>query len=83
MKIRECITRNITYSIVNVINGEEQYHYLVYGKTTEKGELQKLLKLSTNNIIPIVTVKTVTEKRAIDIENFVKHSILIEEGEDK
>lgn len=94
MNIRQSITRNITYSIVTIIDnmvvqeeGKEQpitvmSNYTVYGETTPTKEMKKLLKDFKGSILPTITVETITEKRAISIEDFIAHSIIINENEE-
>jgi hypothetical protein len=83
MNIRQSITRNITYSNVTVSRvAEEPKIYTVYGETTPTKEMKKYLKSAIDGEIPTITVETVTEKRAISIEDFIKNSILINESED-
>ena len=83
MNIRQAITRNVTYTIVSVsyISGEH-YNYIVYGKTTETKEMKKILKKKEFETIPLITCQTVTEKRAISLENFINNSIVINESEE-
>ena len=82
MNIRQAITRNITYSEVTVSFEGESQTYLVYGATTPKKEMKKVLKDYQGEDVPVITVHTVTEKRAISLENFINHSILINESEE-
>ena len=82
MNLREMIKRKITYSKVIVTYEGKSYSYLVYGETTLKKEMRKILKDYKGEEIPIITVHTVTERRAISLENFIKNSILISEGEE-
>ena len=82
MNLREMIKRKITYSEVIVSYEGSGYYYLVYGETTPKKEMKKVLKDYKGEEIPRITVHTVTEKRAISLENFIKNSILISEGEE-
>lgn len=82
MNLREMIKRKITYSKVIVTYEGKSYSYLVYGETTLKKEMRKVLKDYKGEEIPRITVTTVTEKRAISLENFIKNSILISEGEE-
>ena len=82
MNLREMIKRKITYSKVIVTYDGKSYSYLVYGETTLKKEMRKILKDNKGEEIPIITVHTVTERRAISLENFIKNSILISEGEE-
>jgi hypothetical protein len=78
------IKRKITYSEVIVIyEGKDTgYAYLVYGETSPSKEMRKILKDNKGEEIPIIKVITVTEKRAISLENFIKYSILINESEE-
>ena len=84
MNLREMIKRKITYSEVIVIyEGKDTgYSYLVYGETSPSKEMRKILKDNKGEEIPIIKVITVTEKRAISLENFIKYSILINESEE-
>lgn len=82
MNLREMIKRKITYSEVTVSFEEQGYSYLVYGETTPKKEMRKILKDNKGEEIPIIKVTTVTERRAISLEDFIKNSILISEGEE-
>ena len=82
MNLREMIKRKITYSKVIVTYEGKSYSYLVYGETTLKKEMRKVLKDYKGEEIPIIKVITVTEKRAISLENFIKYSILINESEE-
>lgn len=83
MNLREMIKRKITYSKVTVTyEGGKSYSYLVYGETTLKKEMKKVLKDYKGEEIPRISVTTVTERRAISLEDFIKNSILISEGED-
>ena len=79
--LRKMITRNITYSIVTVKWNDDFWNdeYFVYGTTSVKSELKKILKNESYPIdeTPNITIKQVTEKRAIDIDNFIKHSIKV------
>lgn len=82
MNIRQAITRNITYSEVLVAFEGESYSYLVYGETTPKKEMKKVLKDYTGEDVPQIVVHTIKEKRAISIENFINNSIVINESEE-
>jgi hypothetical protein len=85
MNIRQAITRNITYSKVTVTYKEDIRTHIVYGETSKINELKKWLKANAdeNDIyLPTFEVETVTEKRAISIEDFIKNSIIIEKDED-
>ena len=82
MNLREMIKRKITYSKVIVTYEGKSYSYLVYGETTLKKEMRKILKDNKGEEIPIIKVITVTERRAISLEKFIKNSILISEGEE-
>lgn len=76
------IKRKITYSEVMVSYEGKSYSYIVYGVTTPKKEMKKVLKDYKGEEIPRITVITVTEKRAISLENFINNSILINESEE-
>ena len=54
----------------------------VYGKTTLAKEMKKILKEMEFETIPMITCHTVTEKRAISLENFINNSIVISESEE-
>ena len=82
MNIRQAITRNITYSEVTVSFEGESQTYLVYGETTPKKEMKKVLKAYEGEEIPTITVHTVSEKRAISLDNFIENSIVINESEE-
>lgn len=82
MNIRQAITRNVTYSEVTASFEGESYTYIVYGATTPKKEMKRVLKDYKGEDVPVITVHTVTEKRAISIENFIQHSIIIENGDE-
>lgn len=82
MNLREMIKRKITYSEVMVSYEGKSYSYIVYGVTTPKKEMKKVLKDYKGEEIPRITVITVTEKRAISLENFINNSILINESEE-
>lgn len=82
MNLRKLITRKVTYSEVTVSYEGESYTYIVYGVTTPKKEMKKVLKDYKGEEIPEITVITKTEKRAISLENFINNSILINESEE-
>ena len=82
MNLREMIKRKITYSKVKVSFDKHSYNYLVYGATTPSREMKKLLKDHKGEEIPTITVDTVTERRAISLENFINNSIIIDESEE-
>lgn len=82
MNIRQSITRNITYSIVTVSFEGESQNYIVYGATTPTKEMKRVLKDYKGEDIPVITVETRTEKRAISLENFIDNSIVINESEE-
>lgn len=82
MNLRQAITRNITYSEVTVSFEGESQTYLVYGETTPKREMKRVLKDYQGEEVPVITVHTVTEKRAISLENFINNSIIIKESEE-
>lgn len=83
MNIRQAITRNITYSEVTVSFEGESQTYIVYGATTSSKEMKKVLKDYKGEDVPVISVHTVTEKRAISLENFINNSIVINESEEK
>ena len=82
MNLRQCITRNITYTEVLVSYDGESTLYYVYGETTPTKELKKILREGTLETIPSIVCNTVTEKRAISLENFINNSIVINESEE-
>ena len=82
MNIRQAITRNVTYTNVSVSYNGEHYDYIVHGKTTLAKEMKKILKAMDFETIPMITCQTVTEKRAISLENFINNSIVINEREE-
>lgn len=82
MNIRQAITRNVTYTNVSVSYNGEHYDYIVHGKTTLAKEMKKILKAMDFETIPMITCQTVTEKRAISLENFINNSIVINESEE-
>ena len=82
MNIRQAITRNVTYTNVSVSYNGEHYDYIVHGKTTLAKEMKKILKAMDFETIPLITCQTVTEKRAISLENFINNSIVINESEE-
>lgn len=83
MNIRQAITRNITYSEVTINFKDSDKTYFVYGETTPKKEMKKFLKDYEGDELPqSIIVHSVTEKRAISLENFINHSIIINESEE-
>ena len=82
MNIRQAITRNVTYTEVTVSYEGEHYDYIVYGITTAAKEMKKILREKELETIPTITCHTVTEKRAISLENFINNSIVINESEE-
>lgn len=86
MNLRQSITRKITYTkvIVKYKKDDEviKDEYIAYGKTTPAKEMKKLLKNSEFETLPVIVCNTVTEKRAISLENFLKYSIIINESEE-
>ena len=83
MNLRQCITRNITFTEVTVSYEGESYSYYVYGETNVAKEMKKILREKKLETIPVIECKTVTEKRAISLENFINNSIVINESEEK
>lgn len=83
MNLRQCITRNITYTEVTVSYNGESTSYYVYGETNAAKEMKKILKDGTLETIPTIVCNTVTEKRAISLENFINNSIVINESEEQ
>lgn len=82
MNLRQCITRNIMYTEVTVSYNGESTSYYAYGETTPTKELKKILRNGKLETIPVIECKTVTEKRAISLENFINNSIVINEREE-
>lgn len=82
MNLRQSITRNVTYTEVTVSYEGEHYDYIVHGRTTEAKEMKKILREREFETIPVIVCHTVTEKRAISLENFINNSILINESEE-
>ena len=82
MNLRQCITRNITFTEVTVSYNGESTSYYVYGETNAAKEMKKILKDGTLETIPTIVCNTVTEKRAISLENFIINSIVINESEE-
>ena len=82
MNLRQAITRNVTYTEVTVSYEGEHYDYIVHGKTTAAKEMKKILREKELETIPVIVCHTVTEKRAISLENFINNSILINESEE-
>lgn len=83
MNIRQCITRNVTYTEVTVAYEGESYQYVVYGETTPAKEMKKILRDKTLNVIPTIECNVITEKRAISLNDFLNNSIVINESEEK
>ena len=81
MNTRKLINRNITYTIVTVKFKDSFWdnEYYVYGTTSIKTELKKILKSDSCPVddIPLVTIKQVTEKRSMTIDDFIKYSIKV------
>ena len=82
MNLRQAITRNVTYTEVTVSYEGEHYDYIVHGKTTATKEMKKILRENELETIPVIVCHTVTEKRAISLENFINNSIVINEREE-
>lgn len=82
INLRNAITRNLTYSEVTVSYEGEGYTYIVYGETTPRKEMKKVLKDTDLETIPSISVEVITEKRAIGIEEFINNSIVINESEE-
>ena len=82
MNLRQCITRNITYTEVTVSYNGESTSYYVYGETTPTKELKKILRDGNLETIPNIVCEVFTEKRAISLENFINNSIVINESEE-
>lgn len=82
MNLRQCINRKVTYTIVTLQFKDKVKTYVVYGKTTKQKELLKYLKAATNEEVPVITIKVITERRSMTLENFIQNSILIYESEE-
>lgn len=82
MNLRQCITRNLTYTEVLVSHDGESTLYYVYGETNSAKEMKKILREKKLDTIPVIECITVTEKRAISLENFINNSIVINESEE-
>ena len=82
MNIRQAITRNVTYTEVTVSYEGEYYDYIVHGITTAAKEMKKILREKKLETIPVIACHTVTEKRAMTLENFINNSIVINESEE-
>lgn len=83
MNIRQSITRNVTYTKVTVSFDDESYDYIVHGRTSDTKEMKKILRKRELDKIPTIVCQTVTEKRAITLENFINNSIVINESEEQ
>ena len=83
MNLRQCITRNITYTEVLVSHDGVSTLYYVYGETNAAKEMKKILREKKFETIPVIECNTVTEKRVISLENFINNSIVINESEEK
>ena len=83
MNTRKMITRKITYSIVTVKYKDDFWDdtYYVYGTTSIKTEMKKALKQEhiPADEVPTISIKQVTEKRVMTIDNFINYSLKIEE----
>lgn len=79
MNLRNAITRTITYSMVTITRGDMVDERTVLGATTEAKEMMKELK--TNDVVPTVKVTTITEKRAMSLDQFIDNSEIIESEE--
>lgn len=82
MNLRQSITRNITYTEVTVSYNGESTSYYVYGESNAAKEMKKILKDGKLETIPNIVCETITEKRAISLENFINNSIVINESEE-
>ena len=82
MNLRQCITRNITFTEVTVSYNGESTSYYVYGETTPTKDLKKILRDGNLETIPNIVCEVFTEKRAISLENFINNSIVINEREE-
>ncbi len=82
MNLRQAITRNVTYTEVTVSYEGEHYDYIVHGRTNAAKEMKKILREKEFETIPVIECNTVTEKRAISLENFINNSIVINESEE-
>lgn len=82
MDLRKAITRTITFTEVTTTLEGETYNYVVQGETTPAKEMKKYLRDNKEvQALPVIVCHTVTEKRAISIEDFISNSIIIEETE--
>lgn len=81
LNLRECITRTITYTEVIASYEDETISYVVYGESTPVREVKRIIKQNVFKGIPQIVCNTITEKRAITLENFINNSIIINEGE--
>lgn len=79
MNLRQAVTRNITYTIVKVTLNGETHEDIIYGKTTKAKVMKEWLK--SNEEIPTIEIEEKTEKRAISINDFISHSIIINNNE--
>lgn len=83
MDLRKAITRTITFTEVTTTLEGETYNYVVQGETTPAKEMKKFLRDNKDaQVLPVIVCHTVTEKRAISIEDFVANSIIIDEAEE-
>ena len=81
LNLRTAIKRTLTYSEVTVCCGGESQVYTLTGETTAKKELKKVLNKFEGDEIPVVTVKVVSEKRAMALDTFIEHSVVIDKDE--
>lgn len=79
LNLRTAVKRTVVYTEVTVVQDEEIKTYVVQGETTAKKELRKILKNTSDDVIPQVSVKVVVEKRAMPLDKFIEHSIVYEE----
>lgn len=82
MNLRQAITRTITYSKVSVSCEGENQEYTVYGGTTLKKEMTRILKTYEGNEMPQIKIETITEQRAISLDDFLENSTIINESEE-
>ena len=89
MNLRKLITRNITYTIVTVKYKDEFWNdeYLVYGTTSVKAELKKLLRSETHptDEIPVPAENTLypagIEKRPLRFAIEYRNLWMIEQAD--
>lgn len=83
LNLRTAIKRTLCYSEVTVTVGGESQTYTLQGHTTAKKELKKVLNKFEGDEIPVVVVHNVEEKRAMPIETFIQHSVIINDEQEQ